>query len=181
MLKRFLATLVLGLVAIGAQANENYTLLAKPGKVEKPGMIEVREFFWYGCGHCYNLEPHVKTWLKSKPADVNFVRTPAALNPVWEQNARGYYTAEMMGVLEQSHDALFQAIHVGKQKMFDQASLSRFYSGFGADPKKFDGLFNSLRGLRQGRSRQGTSPSSTALRVSPTAHREAETAKAHRG
>lgn len=144
MLKRFLATLVLGLAAITAQANENYTLLAKPGQLEKPGMIEVREFFWYGCGHCYNLEPHVKTWLKSKPADVNFVRTPAALNPVWEQNARGYYTAEMMGVLEPSHDALFQAIHVGKQKMFDQASLSRFYAGFGADPKKFDGLFNSF-------------------------------------
>lgn len=144
MLKRFFATVVLGFLALTAHANPNYIVLAKPGPVEKPGMIEVREFFWYGCGHCYNLEPHMKAWLKTKPADVNFVRTPAALNPVWEQNARGYYAAEMLGVLERSHDALFQAIHVAKEKLFDQASLARFYAGFGADTKKFDSLYNSF-------------------------------------
>lgn len=143
MLKRFLAALTFGLVAVAAQAAD-FDVVAKPGRVDKPGMIEVREFFWYGCPHCFRLEPHVAAWLKTKPADVNFVRTPAALNPVWEQNARAYYTAEILGIAEKAHAPLFQAINVGKQRLFDQDSLVRFYSGFGANPENFKNLFNSF-------------------------------------
>ncbi|MDO8267249.1 MAG: thiol:disulfide interchange protein DsbA/DsbL [Moraxellaceae bacterium] len=143
MLKRFLAALTLGLVAFTAQAAD-YEVLSKPGRVDKPGMIEVREFFWYGCPHCYHLEPHVTTWLKTKPANVNFVRTPASLNPVWEQNARGYYTAETLGILEKTHGPLFQAIQVGRQRLFDKESLTRFYAGFGANPANFGNLYDSF-------------------------------------
>jgi thiol:disulfide interchange protein DsbA len=144
MFKRFLATLFLGLVALSAHADDGYTMLASPGRVDKPGMIEVREFFWYGCPHCYRLEPHVAAWLKTKPADVNFVRTPAALNPVWEANARGYYTAEILGLAEKTHAALFQAIHGGQQPLFDQAALASFYARYGAKPENFNGLYNSF-------------------------------------
>lgn len=144
MFKRFLATVFLSLAAFAAHAENNYRVLAAPSQVEKAGMIEVREFFWYGCPHCYKLEPHLAAWLKTKPADVNFIRTPAALNPVWEANARGYYTAETLGLVEKTHLPLFQAIHVGKQQLFDQDSLVRFYSGFGASPQNFMGLYNSF-------------------------------------
>lgn len=144
MLKRFLAILALGLAAITAHAESNYQVLAVPGNVEKPGKIEVREFFWYGCPHCNRLEPFIATWLRTKPADVNFIRTPAAVNPVWESNARGYYTAEALGLAEKTHSALFQAIHVAHQQLFDQAALANFYAGFGADPKNFNGLYNSF-------------------------------------
>lgn len=144
MLKRFLAVLVLGLAAVTTAQAADYEVLAKPGRVDKPGMIEVREFFWYGCPHCYHLEPHVATWLKTKPADVNFVRTPAALNPVWEQNARAYYTAETLGIMEKAHGPLFQAIHVGQQRLFDKDSLIRFYGGFGANPANFNNLYSSF-------------------------------------
>lgn len=74
-------------------------------------MVEVREFFWYGCPHCYTLEPFVTNWLKTKPANVNFVRTPAAMNPVWEQNARGYYAVDLMGLTGKGDKPLFDAIH----------------------------------------------------------------------
>ena len=53
-------------------AGQDYQVLANPVKVEKPGKIEVREFFWYGCGHCYSLEPHMQSWLKKLPKDVRF-------------------------------------------------------------------------------------------------------------
>ena len=43
-------------------AGKDYTVVQNPGKVEVPGKIEVREFFWYGCGHCYSLEPYMQTW-----------------------------------------------------------------------------------------------------------------------
>ncbi|MDP2226920.1 MAG: thiol:disulfide interchange protein DsbA/DsbL [Moraxellaceae bacterium] len=143
MLKRFLVALVLGLTTVAVQAGE-YRTVNKQGRLDKPGMIEVREFFWYGCPHCYKLEPHITAWLARKPADVNFVRTPAALNPVWEHNARGFYAAQMAGVGDNAHEALFQAIHVGRQKLFDQASLTRFYAGFGVDAKNFNNLYNSF-------------------------------------
>lgn len=145
MLKRFLTTVFFTLATVASvHAEENYTVLANPGAVEQAGKIEVREFFWYGCPHCYKLEPHIAKWLQTKPADVNFIRTPAALNPVWEANARGYYTAEALGMVEKTHAPLFQAIHVGKQQIFDQVSLTRFYGGFGAEPKNFAGLYNSF-------------------------------------
>lgn len=144
MFKRLIATVLLSLAAVSAYAESNYRTVPTPGRLDKPGLIEVREFFWYGCGHCYKLEPHLAAWLKSKPADVNFVRTPAALNPVWEANARGYYTAEIMGILEKSHDALFKSIHLGNQRLFDQASLTRFYSGFGVNPATFGSTYNSF-------------------------------------
>lgn len=144
MFKRFVATLFLGLAAFSAHAEGNYTKIATPGRLDKPGMIEVREFFWYGCPHCYRLDPYLETWLKTKPADVNFVRTPAALNPVWEANARGYYTAETVGLVEKTHVPLFQAIHVGQQRLFDQTSLATFYAGFGIPANTFSSTYNSF-------------------------------------
>lgn len=125
-------------------AGKDYTVLSNRGTVEKPGSIEVREFFWYGCPHCYKLEPFVANWLATKPADINFVRSPAAMNPVWEQNARGYYTVDMMGLTAKVHKPLFDAIHQGNARIFDQNALANFYKNYGVDPAKFNGMFNSF-------------------------------------
>lgn len=125
-------------------AGKDYTVLKNPGKVEKPGMIEVREFFWYGCPHCYRLEPYVASWLAKKPADINFVRSPAAMNPVWEQNARGYYAVDLMGMTNKVHKPLFDAINQKNQRLFDQKSLANFYQGYGVDSNKFNAMFNSF-------------------------------------
>jgi thiol:disulfide interchange protein DsbA len=125
-------------------AGKDYTVLSNPGTVEKAGQIEVREFFWYGCPHCFKLEPFVANWLKTKPADVNFVRTPAAMNPVWEQNARGYYAVDLMGLTEKVHKPLFDTINLNNQRLFDQNSLANFYKNYGVDTAKFNGMFNSF-------------------------------------
>ena len=122
----------------------DYKLAPKVGKVDVAGKIEVREFFWYGCGHCYSLEHPMQQWLRKLPKDVNFVRTPAAMNPVWEQNARGYYVSEALKIRRKAHIPLFDAIHKGGQQIFDQASLAQFYTKYGADTKKFNSLFNSF-------------------------------------
>jgi thiol:disulfide interchange protein DsbA len=128
-------------------AGKDYRVLINPGLVNKPNQVEVREFFWYGCPHCFRLDPYITQWLKTKPADVNFVRTPAALNPVWEQNARGFYALELLSKqTEVIHHALFSAIHdpLRPQRLFDQASLAAFYSTQGVDANKFNGLYNSF-------------------------------------
>lgn len=123
----------------------DYTVIKTPVSIEKPDQIEVREFFWYGCGHCYALKPHLSNWLASRPADVNFIRTPAALNPVWEQNARAYYVVEGMGKMTDAlHDQLFNTIHQQKKQLFDQPSLASFYAQAGVDSAAFDSGYNSF-------------------------------------
>lgn len=128
-------------------AGKDYRVLSSQGPLDQPKQIEVREFFWYGCPHCYRLDPYVTQWLKTKPADVNFVRTPAALNPVWEQSARGFYALELMGQAEKIHHPLFSAIHqnqVQPRFIFSQSDQASFYSTQGVDIAKFNGLFNSF-------------------------------------
>ena len=125
-------------------AGKDYSVVANPGKVDDPGKIEVREFFWYGCGHCFTLEPYMQAWLRKLPKDVNFVRTPAAMNPVWEMNARGYYVSEALGVRKKTHLPLFHAIHDKGQQIFDQQSQAKFFVKYGVPEAKFNSMFNSF-------------------------------------
>ncbi|AXY55303.1 thiol:disulfide interchange protein DsbA/DsbL [Acinetobacter chinensis] len=131
-------------MAASFEAGKDYTVIANPGKSELPGKIEVREFFWYGCPHCFKLEPHMQAWLKKMPKDVYFVRTPAAMNPVWEQGARGYYVSEALGVRKKTHIPLLNAIHVQGQQIFDQASQAKFFTKYGIPEAKFNSIFNSF-------------------------------------
>ena len=125
-------------------AGKDYTVVANPVKVEVPGKIEVREFFWYGCPHCFTLEPHMQAWLKALPKDVRFVRTPASMNPVWEQGARGYYVMEALGVRKNIHLPLFHAIHKEGKQIFSQAEQANYLALYGIPQEKFNSLFNSF-------------------------------------
>lgn len=146
-----LATAMLALsssvMAANFEEGRDYTVLANPGKINTPGngnKIEVREFFWYGCGHCFKLEPHMQNWIRTMPKDVHFVRTPAAMNPVWESNARGYYVLEALGLRSKTHLPLFHAIHDGKKQIFDQKSQAQFFVKYGVPEAKFNSMFNSF-------------------------------------
>ena len=147
-MKKWFLLVVMSLWSAMAQAlvpveGKDYTLVPAPTTVPA-GAVEVREFFWYGCPHCYQLEPSITAWLKTRPAGVNFVRTPAALNPVWENNARGFYVVEQLGLLDVTHGPLFEAIHQRKERLFDQASLAAFYAKHGVKAENFNGLFQSF-------------------------------------
>lgn len=139
------ALAMMGMTANAAEfkAGEDYRVLENPEAIGGDSII-VREFFWYGCPHCYNLEPHMQAWAKKRAKDVAFFQTPAAMNPVWEQNARGFYAAQLMGYQDKTHEALFKAIQKDNQKLFDQSSLSKWYAAQGLDEKKFNELYNSF-------------------------------------
>lgn len=141
--------------AASYQAGKDYKVLSNPEKISGNAII-VREFFWYGCPHCYNLNPYMENWAKTKDKDVAFFKTPAALNPVWEANARGFYAAQLLGYEDKTHDALFKAIQKDGKKLFDQDSLSKWYASQGVDRKKFNSLYNSFAvGTKIGRSKEG--------------------------
>ena len=80
------------------KAGTNYDVIspAEPTTVA-PGKVEVLEVFWLGCPHCYALEPYIRTWLKTKPDYVQFVRVPVMWGPVHRAHARLYYTLESLG------------------------------------------------------------------------------------
>lgn len=143
-----LTVLTLGLLTSTAFAADfvegvDYRVLDNPENI-KDDVIIVREFFWYGCPHCYKLEPHMEKWAKTRAKDVAFFQTPAAMNPVWENNARGFYAVQAMGELEKTHSELFDTIHKDGKQLFDQNSLADWYATKGVDKNKFNSLFNSF-------------------------------------
>ena len=152
--------MAIGLASMGAQAadyvaGKDYRVLDNPETISGDAII-VREFFWYGCPHCNVLDPHMEKWAKSKDKDVVFFKTPAALNPVWEANARGFYAAQLLGFEDKTHSALFDAINKDGKKLFDQSSLSKWYASKGVNEKKFNSLYNSFAvGTKIGRSQEG--------------------------
>ncbi len=108
------------------------------------GKVEVVEFFWYGCPHCYTMEPALQAWLKTKPENVEFKRVPAPLNPNWTVHAQFFYAAEALGIAEKLHGPLFEAMHVKKQKLFKKTDLIDFAVEHGADRQKFTEAWDSF-------------------------------------
>jgi len=89
----------------------DYIELKPPQAVETSGKVEVIEFFWYRCPHCYALEPDLEAWVKRLPRDVQFRRVPGILNEDWAVDARIFYALEAIGEAERVHRPLFNAIH----------------------------------------------------------------------
>ena len=93
------------------QEGTNYELVTPAQPTDSGTNVEVVELFWYGCPHCFHLEPTVTEWLKHKPSNVTFIRVPAVLGPNWGLLARAYFAAEDLGVLNKIHGPLFHAYH----------------------------------------------------------------------
>jgi protein dithiol oxidoreductase (disulfide-forming) len=95
------------------QDGVNYTRVVPAQPTNVPaGQVEVLEFFWYACPHCYALEPAVQTWLKSKPAYITFTRVPVEWNEGHRSLARLYYALEAMGKSNDLHGEIFKEIQV---------------------------------------------------------------------
>ena len=99
------------------QAGVNYTVLGYPLAPSLPkGKVEVHEVFWYGCSHCYHLDPYLESWKKEKPAFVEFVRIPVIWGPTQRQHAKLFYTLKKLG-RDDLHPKVFYAIHEGHKSL----------------------------------------------------------------
>lgn len=123
----------------------NYQRLSVPQPGGTNGTIEVVELFWYGCPHCYHFEPHLKQWLKKKPAKVTFTRIPAIFNsPEWQLHATAFYAAEVLGIGEKIHGDLFDAIHKQNRAMKSRDELMKFFANYGVSNDDFNATFDSF-------------------------------------
>jgi thiol:disulfide interchange protein DsbA len=147
-------SLLLGVFLLGcfpsfAQAEvfkegEHYMLVDNPGIPSEPGKIEVREFFWYGCPHCFSLEGKITPWKKNLSEDVNFIATPAIAAPHWKLLGNAYFAAKSLGIVEKSHASLFASIHKDRKRYTTPEQVAEFYSQFGVSKEDFLKQMNSF-------------------------------------
>jgi thiol:disulfide interchange protein DsbA len=126
------------------EQGKDYQLLAEPVNTQSGDKIEVLEFFWYGCPHCFSFEPTLKKWKKTLPDNVQFVRMPSPLNPRWMVHTRAYYTLQSMGEGEKHHTALFRAMHIDKKRLFSKQAVADFLAERGVDKAAFLSNYDSF-------------------------------------
>jgi thiol:disulfide interchange protein DsbA len=128
-----------------AQGAPQYTELNPPQPAVGEGKkVEVVEFFWYGCPHCYTIEPLVEQWKKTLPQDTAFRPLPAVFNARWGHDAAIFYTFEALGVLDKLHRPLFDAIHRDHLRTDDAKALAEWVKTQGIDAKKFEDTMKSF-------------------------------------
>ncbi|MDA8256190.1 MAG: thiol:disulfide interchange protein DsbA/DsbL [Betaproteobacteria bacterium] len=141
-----LATLCLatGAGAADLQEGRDFRELNPPLAPDKT-RIEVTEFFWYGCPHCFDFEHILAPWAAKLPTDVSFRRVPAIFpNNKWAPGAKLYYTLEAMNLVEKMHAQVFNAIHVERKRLDDEKVLFAWVASKGVDEKKFSEAWSSF-------------------------------------
>ena len=116
---------------------KDFAVLNPVQPTEGGGKIEVTEFFWYGCGHCYSLEPYIEKWAASLGKDVVFKRVPAIPSESWGQTAVIFYALEAMGVLDKYHKKVFDAIHKDNVILTNRTVRDEWLKKQGVDLPKF--------------------------------------------
>lgn len=119
--------------------------LIEPAQATRSGnKIEVLEFFFYGCSHCFHLHPDLTAWEKKMPKDVELVLVPTVFNTNWEPMAYTYYALEVLGQNHKLHDDLYEAWNVKNIDLSDESKIAAFVAKHGVDSKKFSEAYHSF-------------------------------------
>ncbi len=153
--------LILGVGSVHAESTmvfkegEHYTRLpasvANKGPIaelrkKSPQKIQIVEFFSYGCGACFMLEPTFESWLKTLPgaSKVDVVRVPVVFHPTWEPLARAYFVVEGFHLVQKAHSALFEAVQVQHLDLTDPVVLQEFLLPIGVSKTQFNNTYRSF-------------------------------------
>jgi protein dithiol oxidoreductase (disulfide-forming) len=146
-----IAALSLGLMALTAgaapanpQAGTDYRVLDKPQQTDSGKKVEVIEFFWYACPHCFAFDPSLSDWVKKQGDNIAFKRIPVAFRDTFVPQQKMFYALEAMGKGEELHKKIFNAIHVGHERLDTDASVTDWIVKQGVDKQKFLDLYNSF-------------------------------------
>ena len=137
------ALFISGAALADAQLGKDYSLLnpAQPTGTKK---IEVLEFFFYGCSHCFHLHPLLSAWEKTMPKDVELTFVPTVFRDSWEPMANTFYALESMGQQQQLHDALYRAWNEENLALTDADNIADFVAKHGVDRAKFTAAYSSF-------------------------------------
>jgi len=137
------ALFISGTALADAQLGRDYSLL-NPPQPTSTKKIEVLEFFFYGCSHCFRLHPLLSEWEKTMPKDVELIFVPTVFRDSWEPMANTFYALESMGQQQQLHDALYRAWNEENLALTDEDKAADFVAKHGVDRAKFMAAYNSF-------------------------------------
>ena len=129
----------------GPVEGKHFLRLDPPQPQAAGGKIEVIEFFWYGCPHCFHFDPALEAWTRNLPANVTFRRSHIAFGQaVHKAHQKLYYTLDAMGVEAALHMKIFNAMHVERQLLDKPEAMADFVAKSGQDKAKFLSLYDSF-------------------------------------
>ena len=126
------------------QEGVHFELLKNPSAVRNSTKVEVVEVFWFGCNHCYALEPYIADWKKNVSSDVAFIKSPATWNEMLKKHASIYYTAKALGIEQQFVPAAFNTIQNEGRMLTGNTELEYFFRGFNVDKDKYKAVSTSF-------------------------------------
>ena len=159
MLKKIAAIIVLAslpalALAADYQAGKHFLVLDEPIKSSNAEVVVVNEFFGYTCPHCNGFEPLLHHWAQEQTQGVNFMAIPVVFGRSWEPYAKAYFIALNLGVLDQTHQAMYNAVHVDERRMTNRQALAAFFAEHGVSKTDFDEAYDSFdlqNKMRQGK------------------------------
>ena len=145
------ATLVgaVGCGSTGLIEGDDYARIQPALPVASGDKVEVIEFFWYGCPHCFDMQPKLKAWAQRQPADVALRYQPAVFRPTWESGARMHYVLESLGETRRLADKVFESVQLGELDLQDEAAWFAWAARQGLDRQRVIDAWRSPEAQRQ--------------------------------
>ncbi|QWE08570.1 thiol:disulfide interchange protein DsbA/DsbL [Polynucleobacter ibericus] len=156
--KRFIV--VLALLSLSSFANAqgqkveegfDYRILPVSQPVETKGKVEVIEFFWYGCPHCYDFEPELSSWVKRQPKDVVFRRVPVAFRDDFMPHSQLFYALEAMGKGDAFNEKVMYAMHKENKRLLTENEIADWVASQGIDRNTFLATYRSFAVISKAR------------------------------
>ena len=142
-IKYFLLATIIILITLPNVFAQKYVQLSTEKQQESKSII-IYEFFWYGCPHCYNLEPTMERIEADLDKDTKIVKLPVALRDSWIPHAKLYYALQQMGKIDEVHNLIFEEIHLEDNRLNTEQQMVDFLGKHGIDTNKFMEKYNSF-------------------------------------
>ncbi|MEI6467828.1 MAG: hypothetical protein WCO72_00005, partial [Betaproteobacteria bacterium] len=121
----------------------DYQALTMVQPTEAKGKIEVTEFFWYGCPHCFEFDAELHAWVK-KQKNIVFKRVPVAFRPDFLPHSQLFYALEALGKEEEFTPKVFKAIHLERKQLLKEEDIFKWIESQGLDLKAFTSAYQSF-------------------------------------
>ena len=122
----------------------DYRVLPVAQPVDIKGKVEVIEFFWYGCPHCYDFEPELSAWVKRQPKDVVFRRVPVAFRDDFMPHSQLFYALEAMGKGDALNEKVMYAMHKENKRLLTENEIADWVASQGIDRNSFLATYRSF-------------------------------------
>ncbi len=143
--------LVLAQTPIKVEEGFDYRVLPITQPIDAKGKVEVIEFFWYGCPHCYEFEPELKGWIKRQNKDVVFKKVPIAFREELMPHSQLFYALEALGKGDTLNDKVMFAMHRENKRLLNENEIVDWVAAQGVDRNAFLAAYRSFAVLSKAR------------------------------